>query len=82
MQKKVFAKFNALLDWQRTKESNPGILNEKNKWDNVRSGINKVEKRRKKNASMTNCWEAKVNQLLEKLTRKKKIEQNNAINKI
>lgn len=55
MQKKVFAKFNALLDWQRTKESNPGILNEKNKWDNVRSGINKVEKRRKKNASMTNC---------------------------
>ena len=36
--------------------------------------------KKEKNASMTNCWEAKVNQLLEKRTRKK-IEQNNAIAK-
>lgn len=29
MQKKVFAKFNALLDWQRTKESKTGTPNQK-----------------------------------------------------
>lgn len=48
MQKKAFAKFNALLDWQRTKESNPGTPNIKKKSNNVRSGIYEVEKRRKK----------------------------------